>query len=78
MRFGTALGLALLMVLLAWIANGRPSVGWFALIVLYLVLAAILPSIMVPVGIAIVVAMLLGTPAGGKTAAWLGGLGHNG
>ena len=78
MKFSHALGLALLMVALAWIGNGRPSAGWLALIVLYLVLAAILPGVMVPVGIAIVIAMLVGTPTGQKAADWLKGLAQRG
>lgn len=78
MRFSTALGLALLMIALAWIANGKPSPGWFALVLLYLVMAAILPQVMVPVGIAVVIAMLVGTPAGQKAADWLKGLAQRG
>lgn len=53
MKFSTAVGLAVVMVLIAAV-DRKLKPGYFALVLLYLILAAILPWLFVPIGVVIV------------------------
>lgn len=74
MKFSQAVGLAFLMVVLA-VISGKISAGYFALVILYLVLAALLPAVFVPVGVVIVLAEILFGGTGNSVGAWLSSLG---
>lgn len=68
LTFKVAVGLAFVMVLLAAIAK-RWSMGYMAIVLLYLIGAALAPVVFVPLGFAVVLIELLNT-SGGVTA-WL-------
>lgn len=69
MTFKLAFGLAVLMVIIASI-SGRISAGYFALVLLYLLLASFLPWLMVPIGVVIVLYQVFGTGEN-KIAEWV-------
>jgi hypothetical protein len=65
--FKVAFGIAIVMVVIAAI-NKHATAGLFALVLLYLLLAALLPWLMVPVGIALVLVEILSS---GNIIAWI-------
>ena len=52
------------------LVNGKLTAGYFALVLLYLLLASFVPWLMVPVGAVIILAELLQKDS--KLASWIG------
>lgn len=57
------------MVIIAAV-SGRISAGYFALVLLYLLLASFLPWLMVPIGVVVIIFQLFGS-GDNKVSAWL-------